>query len=107
MLACFSGSVTLSGGRTVSVHPARQIVWPIVAGVTAGLSAPGVQRGSGRENSPVPRAWQDPGAGCACTCWAETVETTSPDAAGACGRGRLVRERCARRSRDERVAADR
>ena len=49
MLAAFSCSVTLSGGRTVDVQPSTQIVRSIVAWVTAGLSAPGVQVGSGRE----------------------------------------------------------
>ncbi|MGH2909249.1 MAG: hypothetical protein ACRDK8_08140 [Solirubrobacteraceae bacterium] len=49
MLAYFSGSVTDSGGRTLSDHPDRQIVRRIVDWVTAGLSAPGVQRGSGAE----------------------------------------------------------
>jgi hypothetical protein len=48
MLASFSGSVTDTGGRTVDVQPARQMVEPIVACVTAGFTAPGVQRGSGR-----------------------------------------------------------
>ena len=39
--------VTNRRGRTVEVHPRAQMVEPIVAGVTAGLSAPGVQCGSG------------------------------------------------------------
>jgi hypothetical protein len=56
MLASFSGSVTLSGGRTADVHPLRQIVRPIVACVTWGFNAPGVHRGSGREYSPEPIA---------------------------------------------------
>lgn len=58
MLARFSASVTGSGGRTVEVQPDTQIVRSIVAGVTAGLRAPGVQRGSGRVYSPRPGAWQ-------------------------------------------------
>lgn len=49
MLSSFSRSLTCSGGRTVSVHPVRQIVPAIVACVTTGLRAPGVQRGSGLE----------------------------------------------------------
>jgi hypothetical protein len=49
MLAVFSGSVLLSGGRTVAVQPSTQIVRPVVVCVTAGLSALGVQVGSGRE----------------------------------------------------------
>jgi hypothetical protein len=49
MLASFSGSVIDARGRTVEVHPLWQIVDPIVACVTAGFSAPGVQRGSGLE----------------------------------------------------------
>jgi len=49
MLASFSGSVTDTGGRTVEVQPLRQIVEPIVAWVTAGFTAPGVQRRSGVE----------------------------------------------------------
>ena len=56
MLASFSGSVTDSGGRTVEVQPEEQIVDPIVRCVTAGFSAPGVQRGSGSSNRPLPRA---------------------------------------------------
>jgi hypothetical protein len=44
MLANFSGSVTDSGGLTEDVQPLRQIVEPIRACVTAGLSAAGVQR---------------------------------------------------------------
>jgi hypothetical protein len=49
MLLSFSCSVTLSEGRTVSVQPETQIVLLIVAGVTAGFRAPGVQEGSGSE----------------------------------------------------------
>lgn len=56
MLAIFSRSVTLAGGRTAALHPRTQIVWSIVAWVTAGLSAPGVQCGSGSEKSPDPVA---------------------------------------------------
>jgi hypothetical protein len=58
MLASFSGSVIDSAGRTVEVQPLRQIVDEIVACVTAGLSAPGVHRGSGLAYGPDPRAWQ-------------------------------------------------
>jgi hypothetical protein len=54
MLATFSRSLTLSAGRTVDVQPRLQIVSAIVAWVTFGFSAPGVQRGSGREKRPVP-----------------------------------------------------
>src|SRR6516165_1377254 len=80
MLAAFSCSVMLSGGRTVSVQPSAQIVWLIVASVTAGLSAPGVQAGSGRESMPVPIAWQEPGAACGCTTVLLAVEYRSePD----------------------------
>jgi hypothetical protein len=74
MLASFSGSVMLSGGRTVDVHPLRQIVRPIVAWVTRGFSAPGVHRGSGLEYSPEPTAWHDPGGGCGCTTWLLALE---------------------------------
>jgi hypothetical protein len=49
MLANFSGSVIDPGGRTLDVQPDRQTVEVIVACVTAGLSTPGVQCGSGRE----------------------------------------------------------
>jgi hypothetical protein len=49
MLANFSRSVIDPGGRTVDVQPGRQTVEPIVACVTDGLTAPGVQWGSGRE----------------------------------------------------------
>jgi len=78
MLANFSGSVMLSGGRTVSVQPSTQIVRSIVAGVTAGLSAPGVQAGSGREYSPEPIAWQEPALSCGCTTSSAAVESASP-----------------------------
>jgi hypothetical protein len=54
MLAAFSCSVITSGGRTVAVHPPAQIVRPIVAGVTAGFTAPGVHAGAGRAYSPEP-----------------------------------------------------
>ena len=37
----------------VAVYPETQIVWPMVACVTAGLREPGVQAASGRG----PRAW--------------------------------------------------
>jgi hypothetical protein len=56
MLAAFSCSVMLSGGRTLPVQPLAQIVRAMVACVTAGFSAPGVQPGSGREESPEPMA---------------------------------------------------
>jgi hypothetical protein len=49
MLAAFSWSVMLSGGRTVPVQPSTQIVRSIVACVTTGLRTPGVHAGSGRE----------------------------------------------------------
>jgi hypothetical protein len=49
MLATFSFSVTLWDGRTDALYPLTQIVRPMVAWVTAGLSAPGVHRGSGSE----------------------------------------------------------
>jgi hypothetical protein len=54
MLGRFSASVMASDGRTVAVHPARQIVRPMLACVTCGFSTPGVQRGSGREYKPMP-----------------------------------------------------
>jgi hypothetical protein len=63
MLAAFSVSVMLSGGRTVAVQPETQIVLSMVACVTAGLSAPGVQAGSGRARAPDPISWQEPAAG--------------------------------------------
>jgi hypothetical protein len=69
MLAAFSCSVTLSGGRTVSVQPLTQIVLSIVAWVTAGFSAPGVHEGSGLEYKPDPIARQLPGRG-----WGATTE---------------------------------
>lgn len=74
MPACFSGSVMLSRGRTVAVHPLLQIVLELVAWVTCGFSAPGVQCGSGREDRPVPIEWQEPEAGWVCTICAEAVE---------------------------------
>jgi hypothetical protein len=67
MLAAFSCSVMLSGGRTMSVQPVTQIVLSIVAWVTAGFSAPGVQEGSGLEYNPDPIAWQLPARGCGAT----------------------------------------
>src|SRR6202035_4436882 len=36
------------------VQPDRQIVMPMLACVTAGFTAPGVHRGSGREYTPTP-----------------------------------------------------
>jgi hypothetical protein len=83
MLASFSGSVTLSDGRTVSVQPLTQIVWPMVACVTAGFSAPGVHAASGSEERPEPFARQDPGAGCAWTEWALALDATRRAAGGA------------------------
>ena len=74
MLAIFSGSVTDSGGRTVAVQPLRQMVEPIRACVTAGLSAPGVQRGSGREYRPEPTARQLSAGGWRWMTLAEAVE---------------------------------
>jgi hypothetical protein len=74
MLESFSGSVTDTGGRTVRVHPPRQIVAPIVVCVTAGLSAPGVQRASGRAYTPLPRARHAPAAGWRWIAWALAVE---------------------------------
>ena len=74
MLAAFSCSVMLSGGRTVSVQPATQIVLEIVAWVTAEFNAPGVQEGSGRSYSPEPMAWQLEGAGWDCTTLLLAVE---------------------------------
>jgi hypothetical protein len=50
----------------------------MLAWVTAGLIAPGVQRGSGREKSPVPRAWQEPGGGWGWTTLALTLLTGKP-----------------------------
>jgi hypothetical protein len=45
--AVFSVLVMFSGGRMLEVYPEWQIVDVSVAGVTAGLVAPGVQAGSG------------------------------------------------------------
>src|SRR6516225_879962 len=97
MLAAFSGSVMLSAGRTVSVQPSTQIVLSIVACVTAGLSAPGVQARSGRESRPVPIAWQEPGAGCGCTTALLAVEYASDP--GCLFGGRDGRDRCRGRER--------
>src|SRR5579875_123703 len=77
MLAAFSRSLMLSGGRTLAVHPARQIVLSIVAWVTAGFNAPGVQAGSGRSYRPEPSAWQLAGGGCGCTSSLLAVEYAS------------------------------
>ena len=67
MLRRFSTAVIPSEGRTPRVYPERQMVESMFAWVTAGLIAPGVQRGSGSEYGPPPRAWQEPGAGCGWT----------------------------------------
>jgi hypothetical protein len=48
MLARFSLAVIEAGGRTVAVQPPRQIVLAMLACVTSGLTAPGVQRASAR-----------------------------------------------------------
>jgi hypothetical protein len=56
MLASFSGSVILDDGRMLVVYPETQIVWPMVACVTAGFNAPGVHAASGSEYSPDPVA---------------------------------------------------
>lgn len=64
-------------GRTVSVQPLTQTVLPIVCCVTSGFRAPGVQRGSGSEDSPEPMAWQEPGAGCDCTTVALATDSGS------------------------------
>src|SRR5664279_1039921 len=50
----------------------------MLACVTAGFRAPGVQRGSGRASSPLPRALQAPAAGWRCTTWALAVLKRSP-----------------------------
>ena len=76
MLAAFSGSVMLSGGRTVAVQPSTQIVRSIVAWVTAGLRAPGVQVGSGRDWRPVPTRVAGPRVGCGWTTPLLAVEYT-------------------------------
>ena len=86
MLAVFSCSVMLSGGRTVDVQPRTQIVRSIVVWVTAGLSAPGVQAGSGREDRPLPIAWQEAGAGWDCTMSLLAVEYASEPERGWVGR---------------------
>jgi hypothetical protein len=59
-----------------------QMVESMFACVTAGLIAPGVQRGSGRLKRPEPRAWQEPGAGCGWTVWLLAVLTRSGAVAG-------------------------
>src|SRR5437763_10511621 len=87
MLARFSRFVIASGGRTVRVEPLRQIVERMGGWCTAGSIAPGVQRGSGLQNSPEPRARQEPGVGWRWTICAEAWLTASPgsearDAAG-------------------------
>ena len=93
MLPSFSRSVMLSGGRTVFVHPGTQIVRPIVACVTLGFTAPGVQCGSGSAYSPWPRAWHDPGGGCRWTTWALARDTGRPEAERRGGERRVVRRR--------------
>lgn len=55
----------------------------MLAWVTAGLIAPGVQRGSGNENSPEPRAWHEPAGGCRCTTLGLALLTGSARGASA------------------------
>src|SRR5690349_16084226 len=90
MLPSFSRSVMLSGGRTVFVQPGTQIVRPIVACVTLGLTAPGVQCGSGSEYRPWPRAWHDPGRGWRWTTCALARDTGRPDGERRGGVRRIV-----------------
>jgi hypothetical protein len=74
-----------------------QIVEPIVACLTAGLSAPGEHDGSGSENLPEPVAWQEPGSG-----WGWTTVELARETGSEAGRGasaRLCVGRCRRRSR--------
>jgi hypothetical protein len=87
MLANFSGSVTLSEGRTVDVHPLLQIVSSIVDCVTAGFNAPGVHLGSGSEYGPDPFAWQEPGAGCGWITSPLALDTTRARATERCFAG--------------------
>ena len=49
-----------AGGRTVRVQPLTQIVEPIVAWVTSGLSTPGVRTGSEHGAGGRPSAMLDP-----------------------------------------------
>jgi hypothetical protein len=81
MLASFSLLVIELLGRTVAVQPERQIVEPRVAGLTAGLIAPGVQRASGSAVRPDPRARQLAGAGWRCTTAPLAVLVARPLAA--------------------------
>jgi hypothetical protein len=74
-----------------------QIVAPIVACVTAGLSAPGEHDGSGSENLPAPVAWQEPGSGWGWTTLELARETGSD--AGRAATVRLCAGRCRRRGR--------
>lgn len=74
MLAYFSRSLIDSLGRTVEVQPLEQIVELIVAGLTAGFSAPGVHLRSGSLYRPEPRWWQLPAAGWDWKLWALAVE---------------------------------
>jgi hypothetical protein len=74
-----------------------QIVAPIVACVTAGLSAPGEHDGSGSENLPEPVAWQEPGPG-----WGWTTVELARETGSVAGRPasvRLCAGRCRRRGR--------
>lgn len=65
------------------------MVEPIVACVTAGLSAPGEHDGSGSENVPEPVAWQEPGSG-----WGWTTLGLARETGSEAGRAASVR-RCA------------
>src|ERR1700749_2190238 len=80
-----------------------QIVEPIVACVTAGLSAPGEHDGSGSENLPGPVAWQEPGPGWGWRAVELACETGSDAGrAGCAGCATSVRPcvgRCRRRGR--------
>jgi hypothetical protein len=70
-----------------------QIVEPIVACVTAGLSAPGEHDGSGSENLPDPFAWHEPGSG-----WGWTTVELACETGSEARRAASVR-RCAGRCR--------
>ena len=74
MLATFSGSVTLSGGRTVLVQPATQIVLVDRRLGDGGVERPGRARRVRARSAPLPMAWHERGAGCGWTTSLLAVE---------------------------------
>src|SRR6476620_7237125 len=58
------------------------MVSSMLAWLTDGSAAPGVQCGSGSENNPERRAWHEPGAGWGWTVWASAVRAATGSECG-------------------------